>query len=82
MGLANDIGNTLYAFSGAITAQSNKQAVPKGQMPTTAANAATEGLLGLVYDVATAPVSYGKGPTDVPPVQALTALQTQPEETV
>jgi hypothetical protein len=81
VGLANDLGEALDAFSGAITAQSAQQEVPRGQMPTTAANGVNEGLLGLVYDVATAPVSYAKGKTDVPPIQSLGALQSQSEAT-
>jgi hypothetical protein len=79
MGLANDVGAALSAFSGAIVAQSSKQVVPKGTMPITDANTNNEGLLGLVYDVATAPTSYGKGKTEVSPVQALSSLQSQPE---
>lgn len=79
MGLANDVGAALSAFSGALVAQNTQQEVPQGQVPVTSANALNEGLLGLAYDVGTAPMSYGKGKTDVPPIQSLTALQDQPE---
>lgn len=79
MGLANNLGNALYAFSGAISAQSSQQAVPKGTTPITDANTSNEGLLGLAYDVATAPVSYGKGKTGVTPVQALGSFQNEPQ---
>lgn len=81
MGLANDLGGALSAFSGALVAQSGQQEVPKDAVPVSAANLINEGLLGLVYDVGTAPVSYAKGPSEVPPIQSLTSLQGQPEAT-
>lgn len=77
MGLANDIGEALSAFSGALVVQNNKQGIPAGVVPVTDANALNEGLLGLAYDVGTAPVSYAKDKTEVPPVQALTSLPTE-----
>lgn len=80
MGLANNLGNALDAFSGAIVAQANKQGVPKGASPVTDANGINEGLLGLAYDVATAPVSYAKGKTGVTPIQALNSFQNEPEQ--
>jgi hypothetical protein len=63
-GMANRIGDAYTAFSGAIANQGNGQAVadPKGQGPATAANQITEGLLGLSYDVGTAPIGYHTGP--------------------
>jgi hypothetical protein len=79
VGLANDIGGALSAFSGALVAQGGQQEVPKDTVPVSAANLINEGLLGLVYDVGTAPVSYGKGPSDVRPIQALASMQDQPE---
>lgn len=84
MGLANDLGNALSAFSGALVAQNGQQEVPKGQVPISEANLINEGLLGLVYDVATAPVSYAKGPTKVATVQGLGSYQSEanpPQET-
>lgn len=77
MGLANDIGQALTAFSGAVAAQSSSQEVPKRSVPVTEANTANEGLLGLAYDIGTAPLSYAKGVTEVPPVQALAALPNE-----
>lgn len=77
MGLANDIGVALSAFSGALVAQNNGQEVAKGSIPVTSANAVNEGLLGLAYDVGTAPRSFAKDKTEVPPVQALTSLPTE-----
>jgi hypothetical protein len=77
VGLANSIGEALSAFSGAVTAQTSQQEVPNGSVPVTAANLANEGILGLAYDVGTAPVSYAKGKTDVPPVQALSSLPNE-----
>jgi len=77
VGLANDIGKALTAFSGAIVAQSNSQEVPKGSTPVSDANLVNEGILGLAYDVGTAPVSYAKGKTGVPPVQALNSLPNE-----
>lgn len=79
MGLANDVGAAYSAFSGALVAQGNQQEVPKGQMPATAANAFSEGLLGLAYDVGTAPVSFAKGPTKVATIQALNSFKNEPE---
>jgi hypothetical protein len=63
-GLANRVGDAYTAFSGAIANQGSTSAVadPKGQGPATAANNVTEGLLGLAYDVGTAPISYHTGP--------------------
>lgn len=79
MGLANDLGAAYSAFSGALVAQSGQQEVPKGQMPATQANLVNEGLLGLVYDVGTAPVSYAKGPTKIATIQALNSFKNEPE---
>lgn len=75
--MANDIGRALTVFSGAITAQGHQTGVPNGAVPVTDSNALNEGLLGLAYDVGTAPMSYAKDKTDVPPVQALTSLPTE-----
>lgn len=77
MGLANDVGKALSAFSGAITAQASSQEVPKGSVPVSSANTSNEGMLGLAFDVGTAPVSYAKGKSEVPPVQALAALPSE-----
>lgn len=77
MGLANDIGTALSAFSGAIVAQTGSSDVPNGSIPTSGANQVNEGLLGLAYDIGTAPVSYAKGKTDVAPVQALASLPNE-----
>jgi hypothetical protein len=80
VGLANDIGKALYAFSGAVAAQSSQQEVPKGTTPVTQSNLVNEGLLGLAYDVGTAPVSYAKGPTKIATTQALNSFQNEPEQ--
>lgn len=77
MGLANDLGKALMAFSGAIVSQSNQTGVPKVSVPVSDANSINEGLLGLAYDVGTAPVSYAKDKTEVPPVQALSSLPNE-----
>lgn len=63
-GLANRIGNAYDAFMGAVANQGNQQAEadPHGSAPATAANQITEGLLGLAYDVGTAPIGYHTGP--------------------
>jgi hypothetical protein len=64
-GLANRIGDAYTAFSGAIANQGSNSAVadPHGNGPATAANQVTEGLLGLAYDVGTAPIGYHIGPS-------------------
>ena len=79
MGLANNIGQAMDAFSGAVVAQTNQQEVPKGTVPVTQSNLINEGLLGLVYDVASAPKSYAKGPTSVVTTQALNSFKNEPE---
>lgn len=63
-GLANRVGSAYEAFAGAIANQGSGSAVtdPRGPAPATAANNVTEGLLGLAYDVGTAPTSYHAGP--------------------
>lgn len=78
MGLANDLGSALNAFSGALVAQSNQQQVARHITPVTQANLVNEGLLGLVYDVATAPPSYAKGPSGIAATQALNSFQNEP----
>lgn len=80
MGLASDLGQALSAFSGAIVAQSRQQGVPKGSTPVSQSNLVNEGLLGLAYDVATAPMSYAKGPTKIASIQALNSFQNEPEQ--
>jgi hypothetical protein len=80
VGMASDIGQALSAFSGAVVAQNGQQAVPKGQIPVSQSNLVNEGLLGLVYDVATAPMSYAKGPSKIAPIQALNSFQNEPEQ--
>lgn len=77
MGLANDVGRALSAFSGAVVAQKNAQGVPKGSIPVTDSNLVNEGLLGLTYDVGTAPISFAKGVSEVAPIQALGSLPTE-----
>jgi hypothetical protein len=49
-------------------------------MPVSASNLINEGLLGLVYDVATAPMAYAKGPSKIAPVQALRSFRNEPEQ--
>lgn len=63
-GLANRIGNAYESFAGAIANQGNQAAVtdPRGPAPATQANTITEGLLGLAFDVGTAPASWHRGP--------------------
>lgn len=78
--MANDIGQALGAFSGAVVAQNGQQDVPKGTIPVSQSNLINEGLLGLVYDVATAPMSYAKGPSKIAPIQALNSFQNEPEQ--
>ena len=78
--MANDIGKALNAFSGAIVAQNGQQEVPKSAIPVSASNLINEGLLGLTYDVATAPMSFAKGPTKIASVQALNSFQNEPEQ--
>lgn len=79
MGLANDVGAAFSAFSGALVAQNSQQEIPKGQIPVSQANLVNEGLLGLAYDVGTAPVSFAKGPTKIATVQALNSFKNEPE---
>jgi hypothetical protein len=79
MGLANDVGSALNAFSGAIVAQTGQQEVAKTITPVTQSNLVNEGLLGLAYDVGTAPVGFAKGPTKIATVQHLNSFQSEPE---
>jgi hypothetical protein len=79
VGLANDLAGALSAFSGAVVAQNSSQEVPKDVIPVTQSNLINEGLLGLAYDVGTAPVSYAKGPTKIATTQALNSFQSEPE---
>lgn len=78
MGLASDVGQALNAFSGAIVAQSGQQEVSKGVTPVTQSNLVNEGLLGLAYDIGTAPVGYAKGPTKIATIQHLNSFQNEP----
>lgn len=78
--MANDIGAALNAFSGAIVAQSGQQEVAPHITPVTQSNLVNEGLLGLAYDIGTAPVSYAKGPTKIATVQAMNSFQNEPEQ--